>query len=57
MLKHVILWTLKPELTEEEKIAVRRGAEEAVEEVSEAVEEVIEEVSECCEEKKEEPEE
>lgn len=31
MLKHVILWTLKPELSEEEKKAVRRNAKEQLE--------------------------
>ena len=31
MLKHVILWTLKPELTEEEKNTVRRNTKEQLE--------------------------
>ncbi len=31
MVKHIILWTLKPELTEEEKKAVKRGIKEGLE--------------------------
>ena len=31
MVKHVILWTLNPELSEEEKAAVKRGIKEGLE--------------------------
>lgn len=31
MLKHIILWTLKPELTEEEKDSVRRNTKDQLE--------------------------
>lgn len=31
MIKHVILWTLKPELSEEEKLTVKQGIKEGLE--------------------------
>ena len=31
MVKHIILWTLNPELSEEEKAAVKRGIKEGLE--------------------------
>ena len=31
MVKHIILWTLKPELTEEQKLEVKRGIKEGLE--------------------------
>ena len=41
MIKHIILWTLKPELTEEEKIAVRRGAKEQLEALNGKIEGLV----------------
>lgn len=31
MVKHIILWTLKPEFSEEEKINIRKGIKESLE--------------------------
>ena len=31
MVKHIILWTLNPELSEEEKLSVKRGIKEGLE--------------------------
>ena len=31
MVKHIILWTLNPELTAEEKVEVKRGIKEGLE--------------------------
>lgn len=31
MVKHIILWTLNPELTEEEKVTVKKGIKEGLE--------------------------
>ena len=41
MLNHIILWTLKSELTEEEKISVRQNTEEQLEALSGKIEGLV----------------
>lgn len=41
MLKHIILWTLKADLSEEEKIAVRRGAKQQLEALAGKIEGLV----------------
>lgn len=41
MLKHVILWTLKPELSDEEKAVVRQNAKEQLEALAGKIEGLV----------------
>ena len=41
MVKHIILWTLNPELSEEEKENVKRGIKEGLEGLVKVLEEQI----------------
>jgi len=41
MLKHIILWTLKPELSEEEKNSVRRNTKEQLEALAGKIEGLV----------------
>ncbi|MBE6638642.1 MAG: Dabb family protein [Ruminococcaceae bacterium] len=41
MLKHIILWTLKPELSEEEKNTVRRNTKEQLEALAGKIEGLV----------------